>query len=346
MIARIVRQLSFAAATIALVVCATSAYSQVQVTSATPSAAAQGTINLNVTVGGSGFKKGANAKWFVTGTTNPGGVTVNSTAFNNNSQLTANITVAADATIANFDIVVANTDGRIGKGTELFAVTTSGSGQKLSNLSITTTFASTDASDAIADIQSDTMGSYLDGVGGVTSFLTTNGYNGIVWGDWQFGTLNSTTRMVSISFAAPIQVANGGTATPNPPFTIKDVSAHIEDECTLVGKDMITMQKTSTLQCGLIVHFFDSTGAEYRIYMVPIWTDPATPETTYEQVTCNAVASDGGCNDWYVDPIPAVDGNGNPIPGAAIGRLVYFPKHGSTNEGDYYFRFHFHLTRP
>ena len=27
-------------------------------------------------------------------------------------------------------------------------------------------------------------------------------------------------------------------------------------------------------------------------------------------------------------------------------RLVYFAKHSAVNEGDYYFRFHFHITRP
>ena len=49
-----------------------------------------------------------------------------------------------------------------------------------------------------------------------------------------------------------------------------------------------------------------------------------------------------GCNDWYIDPIPAAyDANGNPIPGAAIGRLVYFNKARTTNEGDYYFKFQF-----
>jgi uncharacterized delta-60 repeat protein len=99
----------------------------IQVTSANPSSAAQGTVNLNVTISGSGFKKGAKSQWFVSGTTNPGGVTVNSTALNNSQQLTANITVAADATIAQFDIVVLNTDGRTGKGTELFAVQAKGS---------------------------------------------------------------------------------------------------------------------------------------------------------------------------------------------------------------------------
>jgi hypothetical protein len=213
---------------------------------------------------------------------------------------------------------------------------------KLSNLPITATYASTDASGAVTDIQSDGLGSYLNGVGGVTSFLTTNGYNGIVWGDWQFDALSSATRRVSISFANPIQVASGGTAIPNPPFEIKNVNAHIEDKCTQINNNMITMAVHQTLQCPLITHFFDSNGAEYRIYMGPNWE----PESTFVQVTCNAVASDG-CKDWYIDPIPAgYDAGGNPIPGSAIGRLLYFTKHSSPNEGDYYFRFHFHLTRP
>ena len=98
------------------------AIAQIQVNSANPTAAAQGTINLDVIVSGNGFKRGAKAQWFVTGTTNPGGVTVNSTAFNGSTQLTANITVASDAVISGFDIVVTNADGRTGKGTDLFAV--------------------------------------------------------------------------------------------------------------------------------------------------------------------------------------------------------------------------------
>src|SRR5207237_3824772 len=92
-------------------------------TAANPNNAPQGTVNLNVTISGSGFKKGAMSHWFVTGTTNPGGVTVNSTAFNNSQQLTANINVAQNATISKFDVLVTNTNGGTGKGTELFAVT-------------------------------------------------------------------------------------------------------------------------------------------------------------------------------------------------------------------------------
>src|SRR5215470_14003230 len=99
---------------------------QVQVDSATPSAAPQGSINLDVAITGKGFEKGATAQWFVTGTTNPGGVTVNSTRFKSASQLTANITIAADAVINGFDIVVRNANGRTGKGTDKFAVTLKG----------------------------------------------------------------------------------------------------------------------------------------------------------------------------------------------------------------------------
>jgi len=98
---------------------------QVQVNSTSPSAAPQGTTNLDVTINGNGFKKGATAQWFVTGTTNPGGVTVNSTSFRSSSQLIANITVAGDAAISGFDVQVASA-GRTGKGTDLFAVTAKG----------------------------------------------------------------------------------------------------------------------------------------------------------------------------------------------------------------------------
>jgi len=98
---------------------------QVQVNSTSPSAAPQGTTNLDVTINGNGFKRGATAQWFVTGTTNPGGVTVNSTSFRSSSQLIANITVAGDAVISGFDVQVASA-GRTGKGTDLFAVTLKG----------------------------------------------------------------------------------------------------------------------------------------------------------------------------------------------------------------------------
>jgi hypothetical protein len=111
----------------------------VQVAAADPASATQGTLNLNVKVNGKGFKNGAKAKWTVTGTTDPGGVTVNSTTFVSSTELTANITVADTAAIANFDISVTNSDGRGGKGTELFAVTAKGA-NKVSDIGLNTRF--------------------------------------------------------------------------------------------------------------------------------------------------------------------------------------------------------------
>lgn len=99
---------------------------QVQVNAADPAAAAQATVNLDVKVTGKGFKNGANAKFLVTGTADPGGVQVNSTTFVSSTELRVNIDVAETATIAGFDIQVLNSDGRGGKGTELFRVVEKG----------------------------------------------------------------------------------------------------------------------------------------------------------------------------------------------------------------------------
>lgn len=96
----------------------------VVVSQAAPSDAPQGTVNLNVRIIGKGFKKGAVAKWLVTGSeTDLGGVTVNSTTYISATDLIANITVASDAqTTKKFDIKVTLSSGRTGKGIEKFAV--------------------------------------------------------------------------------------------------------------------------------------------------------------------------------------------------------------------------------
>jgi uncharacterized delta-60 repeat protein len=96
----------------------------VVVSQAVPDNADQGTVYLNVTIKGKGFKKGAIAKWLVTGSeADTGGVTVNSTAFVSSSELRANITVAPNAqTEKKLDIKVTLTSGRTGKGIELFSV--------------------------------------------------------------------------------------------------------------------------------------------------------------------------------------------------------------------------------
>lgn len=119
---------------VSLISPATVAAQQIQVTSADPPSAEQGTVNLNVSVKGKGFKRGAVASFVLTGTDNPDGIVVNSTTFVSSGEVVANVNVAETATISTFDIKVRNSDGRIGKGTELFAVLAKGSGNACTTL--------------------------------------------------------------------------------------------------------------------------------------------------------------------------------------------------------------------
>lgn len=98
------------------------AQAQVAVTSADPASAPQGTISLDVTVNGNGFDSTASVQFLITGTTNPGGITVKKVAVRGSKKLIATIDVADTATVTNFDIQVALSNGRKGKGTSLFAV--------------------------------------------------------------------------------------------------------------------------------------------------------------------------------------------------------------------------------
>lgn len=226
-----------------------------------------------------------------------------------------------------------------------------GGGGKVQNLPITTDLETNDTAGYVADIQNEGLGPYFDGVDSVTSFLTTNGYNGIVWGDWQFGTLNSSTRKVTFSFTKGIPIEDGGTAVPNPPFSVGNVTAHIEDKCTAIMNSMLEMTTGQSMTCPVAIHFFAPNGDEYKMGMSP--NSPGFAETTFVWVTCNNVDS-AGCKDWFIEPIPTSEGGD---PNGAIGRLNYIGCTGNKthcsgnsvvteNRGDYYFRFHFHLTRP
>jgi len=98
------------------------AFAQIKVTAATPSSTEQGTIALDVVVNGSGFDKTAMVDYFVTGTTNPGGITVRKVVFHSSKELVTTIDVADTADLASFDIQVRLQNGRKGKGTTLFSV--------------------------------------------------------------------------------------------------------------------------------------------------------------------------------------------------------------------------------
>ena len=79
---------------------------------------------IDVRVLGSGFDNGSKATWALAGDTANATtrITTNSTRFVKSGELVANITIAADAPLALFDIVVVAAGGKKGIGIEMFAV--------------------------------------------------------------------------------------------------------------------------------------------------------------------------------------------------------------------------------
>ena len=121
---KVLRQLTLSILSLFLLVLAPigAAWAQVKVTAADPATTYQGTVSLDVTISGSGFDSTATPTFLVSGTTDTGGINVRKTVVKGSKQLVATIDVADTAAVTKFDIVVALSDGRKGKGTTLFAV--------------------------------------------------------------------------------------------------------------------------------------------------------------------------------------------------------------------------------
>lgn len=146
------------------------------VTAADPPAAEQGTVNLDVIISGKNFKKGAVARFLVTGSEDPGGITVNSTTFKNPGQLIANITVADGASLSKFDIEVVNTSGRRGKGIELFSVVEKGSLNNATQTLVRALFANTGGQRIQSDGQASPCGyDYVDSSDPCTGSVDSTG---------------------------------------------------------------------------------------------------------------------------------------------------------------------------
>ncbi len=217
-----------------------------------------------------------------------------------------------------------------------------GGGKIQTNISVTTYISDFDSNGLQSAVASDGLGAYSDGVNGVTSILTVNGYNCIKWGDWQFGTYSSTVRAVTqgLLTADAVQPGDPHYQSPaNPPFWGTELhESHIEVKCTLINNDMLTMTAGSSFTCPLIDRFHAS-GTDYRL--LPAYSATGYPETTDVQVRCNT-ADSGGCNDWFIDPFGAALGT------EAVGRLVQPPPKPNgqpIDDGDFYMRFHIHVTR-
>jgi hypothetical protein len=92
----------------------------VTVASTNPPGAPRDTT-LDVTISGSGFSRGAVAKWSLNGDTTL--VHVAATRLVSSTQLVATVTVPATAPVASYDVQVTLSDGKKGVGAELFVVT-------------------------------------------------------------------------------------------------------------------------------------------------------------------------------------------------------------------------------
>lgn len=311
-----------------------SANAQIQVNSTSPSAAPQGTTNLNVTVNGNGFKKGAKAQWFVTGTTNPGGVTVNSTAFNGSGQLTANITIASGATISGYDVAVTNADGRTGKGTDLFAVTQSFGGNVTSyvydTLNAVTPVCGNPPCETL--LHSDSALSF-----GSNTYSTVKNSIGSAVGtiEWDLNLTEQAVRTVYLTFSHPL---SGSESRPVPDGYYP---ALVFSRCFPAyagGEESWPMTLGTNSVCSLRAHF--SVGSqEYYLVMSP---NGHYPGTGWASVTCNKVNSTGVCNDWTAVPNLSADPNNYP----AVAQLLSVSGSTQTSVGFYYNTFNVHVTLP
>jgi hypothetical protein len=202
------------------------------------------------------------------------------------------------------------------------------------HIPVTTIISDVDANGLPADIRSDGLGPYPHNGNGVTSFLTDNGYNRVDW-DWQFDTYASTARLVGHSLDPEDAVQPNDphyTAPANPPFWgSMTLTSRITVKCTLVLNDMMKMAAGSSFTCPMI-NKFNVGNIDHHLNAAQSFDH--YPEVTDALVRCNAVDV-AGCKDWFIDPIGL---------GQAVGRLV--PTGSTINDGDFYMRFHIHVTRP
>jgi hypothetical protein len=101
---------------------ATTQAQDVQVNSAYPSSAEQGTVELDVEITGDGFNNTAVVEFFPTGTSASGDIKVKKVKVRGRKKLIATIDVDSEAVVGDFDIEISLSSGRRGRGTTLFSV--------------------------------------------------------------------------------------------------------------------------------------------------------------------------------------------------------------------------------
>ena len=177
-------------------------------------------------------------------------------------------------------------------------------------------------------VQSDGSGPYLNGTDNVSSGVNVN---------WVLDLTTSATRTASVS------LTSGVSGNTPPPGIQTSGQLKLQVDCFRVtGADMLTMG-VGTITCPALIRLPLINKLTY--YVLEMAELSSETETTRVQVQCNTVVS-GECTDWYVDPIGTIyNSDGSITPGQATARLNYVTSKGTTNAGDFYLTFHYHITR-
>lgn len=315
------------------------AAAQVTVTSATPNNAQQGTTNLNVKVAGSGFANGATSTWYVTGTTDTGGVVVNSTTFVNSNQVVANITIPGNATVSGYDIVVKNTSGRTGVGSDQFTVNPEAVTSNVSNTDTSGTAVTVQGDDVLLNSGASTYGNDPNSCSTYsTSAQKTCVTMSLLPNDWYLRAYSGSNRKIRLTFV--------------PLFGSRDQSAlddlyplAVATRCFNASNSWVSIPltipaNTSNNRCSLRVNFTAANGTGYFYVMSPIYAG-----TGWSTVACIASSSTDSCTAWTITPTP---GNLLPNPSLAnVAKLYIVGKAGKlTLVGTYKMTFNITLTRP
>jgi len=313
---------------------------QITVASATPNNAQQGTVNLDVKVAGSGFANGATTTWYVTGTTDTGGVVVNSTTFVNSSQVVANITIPGNATVSGYDIVVKNTSGRTGVGSDQFTVNPE---------AVTSIVSNTDTSGAAVTVQGDDLvlnssgaSTYENDPNSCSTYSTSAQKTCVTMSllpnDWYLRAYSGSNRKVRLTLLAlpssPDESALDGL------YPLAVATRCFNASNSWVSIPLTIPANTSNNRCSLRFNFTAANGTGYFFVMSPSYAG-----TGWSTVACVASSATDGCTAWTITPTP---GNLLPNPSLAnVANLYTVGKAGRlTLVGTYKMTFNITLTHP
>lgn len=285
-----------------LQVSAVRAQAQVTVTAADPPAAEQGLV-LDVEVLGSGFKKNAIARFYITGTGDPGGVLVNSTRYVNSGRLVASITIADAAALGRFDIEVANPDGRTGKGTELFSVL-----EKSNGVAWPMALVAEFAGAADDRLYGDGGGAYGHGVDQSWAELATSNDCALTFFTWASNHLQVRHATLELADNGYGDLTSSDTPVPRPsdlagPVTVR-ADVHVLSVLTPDGPaldlpiDIRQLAPGQTVNRWGYVNVFLASGQQYSLR----WGFGDVFPASHLAVTCVA-GTEAGCTSWRVAPV-------------------------------------------